>query len=127
MSGLVLHIVPCPFCKSTMVFERSRHMRLRHMRCLSCGATGPDAIPGKTAEQVWNERAWLWQPIEMAPKDVAMILGNPKWDKPRIGYYFIDQWFGLGGDPDCGCVDSLLATEPPTHWMPLPEPPKESK
>jgi len=72
-----------------------------------------------------------WQPIETAPKDgreVLIFLGFPfncikkaRWYKPwknwQAGTYPIDpvrdEMFGIGGGL-------------PTHWMPLPEPPKEA-
>lgn len=65
----------------------------------------------------WKE----WQPIETAPKDGTWVL---------LG------WFELPGMPRCGVlwhsrdnrwcdVHHVLhnAQSPPTHWMPLPDPP----
>lgn len=62
-----------------------------------------------------------WQLIETAPKDGTMVLlWWPFWRKDRavvgkFGFEGIRQWFAseaLEGDGD-----------PPTHWMPLPDPP----
>lgn len=56
-----------------------------------------------------------WQPIETAPKP------NP-WDRRLLLFYpprghRVEPTVILGGyDPD--------AKEQPTHWMPLPEPPR---
>jgi hypothetical protein len=63
-----------------------------------------------------------WQPIETAPRDRGLI-----------GYWAYSKWppgewsYGImktvaGSWVDVGTCDPYL-TEP-THWMPLPEPPK---
>lgn len=62
-----------------------------------------------------------WQPMETAPTDgTDVLLWWPFWCKGRptigrFGYKNIQQWLApeaLEGDGD-----------PPTHWMPLPDPP----
>ncbi len=62
-----------------------------------------------------------WQRIETAPTDgTNVLLWWPFWQPkhPIVGYFGlkgIRQWFAsevLEGDGD-----------PPTHWMPLPDPP----
>ena len=66
-----------------------------------------------------------WQPIETAPKDGTQFLAtgveadgrkNPRrrWG---VAYWYERRW--LGGHFNSHC--------PPTHWMPLPHPPKEEK
>ena len=54
-----------------------------------------------------------WQPIETAPKEVsdAILYENGNF---LIGYKEFDQWFSI----PFGAIF-------PTHWMPLPNPPKE--
>lgn len=62
-----------------------------------------------------------WQPIETAPKDGTHVLmyrrqdiSEAWWQKKFIGEGY--EWGGTGwAYPDFA---------PPTHWMPLPEPPK---
>lgn len=68
------------------------------------------------------DEANAWQPIETAPKDGSSILlfceGNiftGKRHKDEIPPYK-DWWFCAG-----------VGERAPTHWMPLPTPPKESK
>ena len=62
-----------------------------------------------------------WMPIETAPKDGAEILvyrpRQPNWQQE----IFMVSW----SDGDwCDIAGILLG---PTHWMPLPQPPKEAK
>jgi hypothetical protein len=58
-----------------------------------------------------------WRPIETALKDGKLVLvgawslsGN--W-QTEVGYWGISRWHPFVGQ-----------TGSPTHWMPLPEPPK---
>ncbi len=56
-----------------------------------------------------------WQPIETAPKDGTHILVyRPEYSNDVIG---IDFW-----RRKCWWLSS--SDSQPTHWMPLPEPPK---
>ena len=64
-----------------------------------------------------------WQPIETAPKDGTKILGawpqlrKHKWWTIQPIFFYYGAWIhGWDEDED-------LALHP-THWMPLPEPPK---
>lgn len=65
-----------------------------------------------------------WQPIETAPKGERILVFNGKafaaqWVKhPGTGH---EAWQVAQFDPENG----LNLIEPPTHWMPLPAPPKE--
>lgn len=71
----------------------------------------------------------LWQPIETAPKDGRMILlyrptgggwmntATGSWNDDRYAKNprpYWESWLRIGVD---------WRTLPPTHWMPLPEPP----
>lgn len=63
-----------------------------------------------------------WQPIKTAPKDgTVIIVYRPKFDGkyiPRVG---TDIWGNFAGTD---CWGGSRSDTPPTHWMPLPEPPK---
>ena len=67
-----------------------------------------------------------WQPIETAPKDgTPIILGFP--DMACEGYWMCDPSRNHWGETGWFASDSdVLFEHPwkPTHWMPLPEPPK---
>jgi len=72
-----------------------------------------------------------WQPIETAPKDGTRILA---FFPQQIDCYTIltvnftrDQWAlcPYGGYDFCSI--EFGETEDPTHWMPLPNPPKQEK
>jgi len=55
-------------------------------------------------------------------KDVLIVSGK------EITVAYLDQWleWSLGGDYECtyDMADCVLTNKKPTHWMPLPEPPK---
>jgi len=57
-----------------------------------------------------------WRPIETAPKDGTYVLS---WDPVEIGFLEVIQWKPWGWET--ASFDSIA----PTHWMPLPEPPKD--
>ena len=72
-----------------------------------------------------------WQPIETAPKDGTEILLLIPLDwqsstiiEPRIGKgrYVATGWFTCEGW--LNRLGQWVNEETPTHWMPLPEPPK---
>ena len=60
-----------------------------------------------------------WQPIETAPTDGTQVIVYAASCHGLRGFVSVCHWY-----IDVGwCVDEL---RPVTHWMPLPEPPKES-
>lgn len=66
-----------------------------------------------------------WQPIETAPKDRELLIwrGRPciaRWDDQRYHKTPRPFWNDYGV---FGVV--WMRDNPPTHWMPLPEPPTE--
>ena len=77
-----------------------------------------------------------WQLIETAPKDGTWIIGAEfHGEDYRYADIYCCRWMNCyqsaeeyGGDPDLyirECWDNGKDnTELPTHWMPLPEPPK---
>ena len=56
-----------------------------------------------------------WQPIETVPKDGARIL---LWTNDYKGRAYIDCVLPNGETNTYSCI--------PTHWMPLPQPPKDA-
>jgi hypothetical protein len=65
-----------------------------------------------------------WKPIETAPRDwTNIILFDPECEQPVFqGYYSMED-----GGRDCWMEDrgNLSDQVSPTHWMPLPAPPKQ--
>ena len=62
-----------------------------------------------------------WQPIETAPIDgTEVLVFGPKQDGVYLAAYKYGDWC-VAGPWDDGWTELL---SPPTHWMPLPEPPK---
>jgi hypothetical protein len=62
-----------------------------------------------------------WQPIETAPKDGSLILS---WDNP---YMIVVSWDTDPRDEGGQCWKINYSGDwmTPTHWMPLPAPPKK--
>ena len=87
-----------------------------------CVDRNQDIIPehglGSEVEYLRADLVPQWQPIETAPKDGTVVLLGRADYYPKSGYWveheFQDWW---GWDRDRAC--------PPTHWMPLPEPPQD--
>ncbi|KPK13948.1 MAG: hypothetical protein AMJ56_00420 [Anaerolineae bacterium SG8_19] len=65
-----------------------------------------------------------WQPIETAPKDGSCFLAYMWYEKEEgddYEFYSVIRWEkGLGWVQENPYMDPFK----PTHWMPLPEPPK---
>lgn len=67
-----------------------------------------------------------WQPIETAPKDGTRILAIVAGRHPDTGEPFIPdvvEWDGGRWFSENWWDDNALYS--PTHWMPLPNPPKQ--
>jgi hypothetical protein len=88
-------------------------------------STGADKVDRLLAvlQPLLDEREW--KPIESAPKDEFLIGWSASWNRPHQAIFCAEvsrrkrRW----------AFSSLPGSElgdPPTHWMPLPEPP-ESK
>tara|TARA_R110000822_G_C14902790_1_gene449209 strand:+ start:211 stop:399 length:189 start_codon:yes stop_codon:yes gene_type:complete len=60
-----------------------------------------------------------WQPIETAPKDKTQVLVWRQYEYSYDHLLFGIDWFE-GGE-----WQKSRKYMQPTHWMPLPEPPKE--
>lgn len=81
------------------------------------------------------EAAQTWQPIEIAPKDGSMIIVAQKNHlKEKFNWASSAYWYDNEPcpcrPPKCkpgthtGWMAGLDKLSSPTHWMPLPEPPK---
>lgn len=67
-----------------------------------------------------------WKPIETAPKDETDVLLYRTWDLKKTLPPIVAGWFdnyGYAGWCSHEKPDHFIEGTP-THWMPLPEPPK---
>jgi len=68
---------------------------------------------------------YKWQPIETAPKDTFLLLLYNKQEGVCAGYWDICEkpptWIQV---ETRGITSAYMK---PTHWMPLPEPPDDTK
>jgi hypothetical protein len=63
-----------------------------------------------------------WQPIETAPVGPAVLLSNIRANWVSVGW---GRWQGNIPRPLWDAADDLgFGRCNPTHWMPLPEPPR---
>jgi hypothetical protein len=62
--------------------------------------------------------SWRWRPIETAPYNHTWVLGYDEKDG-EIGMIIFER-----GDESEPQWTDVVRTWSPTHWMPLPEPPK---
>ena len=125
----------CPFCGGEA--ELTHGMRLKggcysEISCLTSGCFsmqkvasirfGLDFCVEKVLKK-WNSRRDLvgWRTIESAPKDGARILLNDSQEGIVIAYYSIKKEWIISD-----CADPYYREEAfcPSHWMPLPEPPR---
>lgn len=67
--------------------------------------------------------ALQWQPIESAPRDGTTLLGAFKGGKVASIEWLTDKGYVEGW----ALSGSMQNNMRPTHWMPLPEPPKEGE
>jgi hypothetical protein len=89
---------------------------------------GKSVLPAEPGKEVRQE----WQPIETAPKDGTRIdvwvptwlrtgnrMPNAKWRDGRWSFWWepTQEWLSIEEEYEGG----------PSHWMPLPPPPKEMK
>ncbi len=70
-----------------------------------------------------------WQPIETAPKNGTEILlcSGGRWKSINIGHWVPVGYAGVKGKWHTGftCADEGdFDIDSPTHWQPLPEPPR---
>lgn len=64
-----------------------------------------------------------WQPIETAPKDKPVFVGNAKWSRAHSAVW--NPNFGVFASSSHMKIGITMYTDA-THWQPLPEPPKET-
>lgn len=69
-----------------------------------------------------------WQPIETAPQTGMgpwMLLGHATGKWVRMGWYYTAcrKWYYSGTNERTQYAQ--VEGDAPTHWMPLPKPPKE--
>jgi hypothetical protein len=70
-----------------------------------------------------HKRSQEWQPIQTAPKDGAcVLLYDNTCEEPVVGFWHASGWLVAW---DHSRYDTNFPGCDPTHWMPLPEPPKE--
>jgi len=94
-----------------------------------CGSISWESRIGESRYICAQCKSPLWQPIETAPKDGTSVLLYGIWSGEVHGHdneYSILQasfsfkyWLVEGGEYYCAYVLN------PTHWMPLPAPPKK--
>lgn len=121
---------PCPFCRKNL----TRYGKFNpYATCETDGCWLSErkiGVPLDAPEIVaqWNTRSDTldkWQPIETAPKDKIIFLTNGK-DADYYCRWYKNRWNFWGVDDFDGMAWVKLPYEP-THWMQLPNPPKQAE
>ena len=78
-------------------------------------------LAGKNGERLRASIAQLggWQPIETAPLNREIIL----WNGEEVTSGWHSMALGWASAFEIGSEHGLDMVPPPTHWMPLPNPP----
>lgn len=63
-----------------------------------------------------------WQPIETAPKGQLVLVYSATFVLAHFNTYY-DMWIGTARDSEDTKMLNRASTRP-THWMPLPQPPR---
>ena len=116
-------LLPCPFCGGQAEIIRFGTPRWSAIvECMECGGRLESGDEGEESGRHWNTRASQWKPIDTAPKDgTKFLIWWPTWNNTaEIGYYSTRR-----NRFECNKVMYYQDSDLPTHWMPLPEPPKE--
>lgn len=67
-----------------------------------------------------------WQPIDTAPEGKRVLLWFPWKDRLAVGEFKLNNYQHPAPDWTSDDGEALtLMFDPPTHWMPLPQPPTE--
>ena len=92
----------------------------------------PDDLPMAQAirDELSKQSGNGWQPIETAPRDEQYVLGatyyqNGKFCGMAVMCFCDGRWQSDGIDWDFTGKDDDKFSDIPTHWMRLPEAPKE--
>lgn len=134
-----MEIKPCPFCGSSNCEEIYQNGRDEGwiVRCNSCGATGSVFAYDQDAVGKWNDVSLAgspeWRPIDDAPKNgTAILVMRNIWPETPLGYAeecdgsntYVAEWQKDGWVCYMDSACDPLCPINPTHWMPLPPPPK---
>lgn len=121
------NLKPCPFCGGIAELKAPgyEHYSPCWCKCARCGAEGPTKSSELEAEKGWNERAQ--DDVEHTPTISGWISVKDKLPDTYKNVITYDKYSGVK-------ENWLLRSNPcvswshgfhVTHWMPLPEPPKE--
>jgi len=111
----------------TMDMLKASEFKSSYVGHINVGVAIYDAIQASTqiqdliAENKRLREANEWQPIETAPKDCELL--GWYYSEGSTNYmiirWFNDRWISIGIN------DIEECPQQPTHWRPLPQPPKE--
>ncbi len=105
------------FCRLTTKLRHSESNTMRNPFGETINPNAEPALPPATCSVA------TWQPIETAPKHGKRILLWSPTDDIEVGEWSTSVWtYGGGWINNENRSDTVILK--PTHWMPLPMPPK---
>ena len=121
----------CPSCDSSTGIRGLG----RQWICLECSHRFSKPVEKVSAEDytALERRVPTWQPIETAPKDGTKIIVLTVHGEIEISEWYVvtTAEYEPAGDGLFRKVETVFSQgwngNHPTHWMPLPEPPKEQR
>ncbi len=124
----------CPFCGGEAVLIEAETKVGAWVKCTNCGIGGSAEVTKEAAAEAWNSRAelgWIKATPESMPGKAEEVLVTCIDDRTGEKSVFDSMQYDSHTEMWLRWSDAFIDWVPiddyirVSHWMPLPEPPKE--